>query len=72
VRIAAHHHLPHADAALLTKALDDRGRKEDAALVQRIATLAAAPVNGGAELVSRAREIDAALAAATKDELGPK
>lgn len=72
VRIAAHHHLPHADAALLTKALDDRGRKEDAALVQRIAMLAAAPVNGGAELVSRAREIDAALAAATKDELGPK
>jgi hypothetical protein len=72
VRIAAHHHLPHSDAELLGTALEDRGRKTEAALVRKLAALSTAELQSGAELVHRAREIDAALAAATQNELGTK
>lgn len=70
VRIAAHHHLPHSDPELLAKALEERGRKPEALLVRQLAALATAPLKTGAELVVRARQIDAALAAATQRELG--
>ncbi len=72
VLVAAHHHLPHSDADLLAKALEERGRKPEAALVRQLAALAGAPVAGGAALVRRAREIDAALAAATQKEHGAR
>lgn len=68
VRIAAHHHLPHSDAELLARALEERGRKAEAVLVRRLATLATTEVKVGAGLVDRAREIDATLALATQSE----
>ena len=65
-RIADHHHLPSSDPEAMAKALEERHREDEARAVRSLGAIAKSPETDRRALVSRAKDIDDLVAAATK------